>query len=151
MPANFLRLICLAVTFAVVGCAANGDTTAPQAMTDKPVPNPRTVEPPPAVTCDTLESVVTNPGDYVIIDARSPSEFDDGHVATAVNVPFDSVAGYADMLPADKDAAIFTYCRSGRRANVLKGILGDMGYTNITAVPGEQTVAVDDGLSFGCP
>lgn len=149
MPANLLKLLFLAAVLTAAGCAANGDTAA--AVADKPVPNPRTVEPPAAVACDELNSIVSNPDSYVIIDARSPSEYDDAHVATAVNVPFDSVAGYADALPADKDAAILTYCRSGRRANVLKGILGDMGYTNITAVPGEQMVTVEGGLSFGCP
>jgi rhodanese-related sulfurtransferase len=102
------------------------------------VPSPRKVEVPGPLACEQIESILAEPADYVIIDARSPSEFDDGHVETAINIPYDSVPGYAELLPTDKDQLIVTYCRSGGRATVLKGLLSDMGYTRISVVPGIQ-------------
>jgi phage shock protein E len=102
------------------------------------VPNPGKAEVPGPLACEQIQSILAEPAEYVIIDARSPSEFDDGHVETAINIPYDSVPGYADLLPTDKDQLIVTYCRSGRRATVLKGLLSDMGYTRISVVPGMQ-------------
>lgn len=114
------------------------------------VPNPATVAAPEALDCTLIESVLAAPDDYVIIDARSPSEYDTGHVSGAVNLPFDSVSAYADVLPEDKQSSIVAYCRSGRRATVLKSLLLDLGYTNISVVPGEQMLRGEKTLSFQC-
>jgi len=115
------------------------------------VPNPGKVEVPGPLACEQIESILAEPAEYVIIDARSPSEFDDGHVDTAINIPYDSVPGYADLLPTDKDQLIVTYCRSGGRATVLKGLLSDMGYTRISVVPGMQMDRSNKPqLSFKC-
>lgn len=114
------------------------------------VPNPSTVAPPPPLDCAVIEAVLASPQDYVVIDARSPSEFDTSHVSGALNVPFDTVASYANLLPEDKSSPIVTYCRSGRRATVLKNILIDMGYTDISVVPGEQMLPAENSLSFQC-
>lgn len=117
---------------------------------DDAVPNPRSVEPPPLLDCAVIEAVLATPDSYVIIDARSPSEYDDGHVNGAINIPFDSVPGYAGLLPEDKQQPIVTYCRSGRRASVLKMLLSDMGYMDVSAVPGGQMDRGGDSLSFKC-
>jgi len=115
------------------------------------VPNPRTVEVGPPLRCDLIESIVAAPQDFFIIDARSPSEYDEKHVDTAVNVPYDSLEYFGDALPADKDANIITYCRSGGRATVLKALLHDLGYTRINVVPGSQMDRADKTrLSFRC-
>lgn len=115
------------------------------------VPNPRKAEVPGPLACEQIDSILAEPEAYVIIDARSPSEFDDGHVETAINIPYDSVSGYADLLPSDKQQPIVTYCRSGGRATVLKGLLVDMGYSNISVVPGEQMDRSNKSqLSFKC-
>lgn len=115
------------------------------------VPNPRTVEVGPPLGCEQIEAIVSNPQDWFIIDARSTSEYDDAHVSTAVNIPYDSLRFYLDELPADKDAAIVTYCRSGGRATVLKGMLETLGYSNVSVVPGSQMDRSNpEQLSFRC-
>ncbi len=114
------------------------------------VPNPASVPAPQPLDCAVIEAIVASPEDYTILDARSPSEYDSSHVPGALNVPYDSVPAYADLLPADKARPIVTYCRSGRRATVLQGILSDMGYTNISVVPGEQMQHNKTSQSFRC-
>ena len=114
------------------------------------VPSPASVPQPEPLDCTLIESILATPDDYVVIDARSPSEYDSSHVPGALNVPFDAVASYADILPEDKSGAIITYCRSGRRATILKNILSDMGYTNISVVPGEQMQRGKKSQSFQC-
>ncbi len=113
------------------------------AAAETAVPNPQSVTVPDPLYCATIAAINAAPASYTIIDARSPSEFDDGHIAGAVNVPFDSLDLYADALPADKGAALVTYCRTGRRATVLQQLLAQRGYTNISVVPGAQVDTTD--------
>ncbi len=135
---------------AVVFVAALLFSTGHSLLADNHVPNPRSVEVPKPLDCAVVEAVLANPDDYVIIDARSPSEYDTSHVAGAINVPFDTLEGYASLLPEDKQQPIVTYCRSGGRATVLKMLLIDMGYTDISVVPGDQMDRGGDALSFKC-
>lgn len=70
-----------------------------------------------------------------IIDTRSPMEYSSGHVEGAVNIPPDQFM--QGSLPKElqgiaKDEEIILYCLSGSRSNVVKHILGQYGYTNVT-------------------
>lgn len=51
-------------------------------------------------------------GTAVIIDARAPSAFEEGHIPGAMNVPYDRLPDYIDQLLAEvpMDAEIVCYC-----------------------------------------
>lgn len=116
------------------------------------LPNPRKVEVGPPLSCDQINSINAHGNEvFFIVDARSPSEYDDGHVPGAVNIPYDSLDFFVNDLPAEKDAMIVTYCRSGGRATVLQGLLGELGYTQVYVVPGSQMDRSQKGtLGFKC-
>lgn len=65
-----------------------------------------------------------------VVDVRTASEFAGGHVAGALNVPFDELAGRAGEL-GEKDAPIVLYCRSGRRSGIAAEVLRELGYTRV--------------------
>jgi rhodanese-related sulfurtransferase len=66
---------------------------------------------------------------YILVDVRSPAEFSEGHIPTAVNIP---VAAIAKQVPTtDKAALIIVYCRSGARSAMAKKTLDDLGYANV--------------------
>lgn len=69
-------------------------------------------------------------GDPVlIVDVRTPEEFEAGHIPGAINVPNEDIL---DEMPGelpDKGAEILVYCRSGRRSNDAAHKLLAMGYT----------------------
>ena len=68
---------------------------------------------------------------YVIIDARTQSEFDEGHIPGAILIPeYDIVSRAENELP-DKNQLILVYCRSGRRSKIAAQALVDLGYTNV--------------------
>ena len=69
--------------------------------------------------------------DYVIIDARSDSEFNQGHIENAVLIPEYEVAERAEKEITDKDKLILVYCRSGRRSKIACRALADLGYTKV--------------------
>ena len=70
-------------------------------------------------------------GDAFWLDVRSAEEFDQGHVSMAVNIPYEEVPARIFEVTDDKDAVLYLYCRSGRRAGIAKQALEDMGYTQV--------------------
>ena len=67
----------------------------------------------------------------VIIDVRSPKEFDGGHVKDAVNLPIDTITE-ADVLKlASKDQLIILYCHSGGRASVVQSRMSQWGFSDV--------------------
>ncbi|ADY12880.1 rhodanese-like domain-containing protein [Sphaerochaeta globosa] len=67
-----------------------------------------------------------------IVDVRTPSEYESGHIQGAINVPNESIATSVVSALPDLDATILVYCRSGARsAQAAKKLLA-IGYTNVT-------------------
>ena len=73
---------------------------------------------------------------YIILDARRPDEYAEGHIPGAINVPNEEI-GTAEIteLP-DKSQLILVYCRSGRRSKEASEKLVKLGYTNIVEFGG---------------
>lgn len=68
----------------------------------------------------------------VIIDVRTPEEFAGGHVAGALNIPYEQIAsGIRTVKGLGKDQPILLYCRSGRRSGLAKQSLEQEGYKHI--------------------
>lgn len=68
---------------------------------------------------------------YFLIDSRTQSEFDEGHIAGAVMIPEYEIKSSLDKLPSDKNTLILVYCRSGRRSKIAAQALCELGYTNV--------------------
>lgn len=51
-------------------------------------------------------------------------------------IPYDQVASRVDELPADKDAPLVVYCRSGRMSTIAAETLVRLGYTRILELDG---------------
>ena len=68
---------------------------------------------------------------YIIIDARTQSEYDEGHIPGAILIPEYEIADRAEKELPDKDQLILVYCRSGRRSKIAAEDLVKLGYTNV--------------------
>ena len=69
-------------------------------------------------------------GRPLIIDVRTHEEFIEGHLPSAINIPFDEIELLTTFAP-DKSQSIFIYCRSGRRSGIAEATLYKLGYANI--------------------
>jgi rhodanese-related sulfurtransferase len=66
---------------------------------------------------------------YILVDTRTPEEYEAGHIPGAVNIPFDVIG--RNPPSKDKDALVIVYCRSGSRSGMAKRTLDSLGYTRV--------------------
>ena len=78
--------------------------------------------------------------DLVILDVRTQEEYDEGHIADSVLLPYDAITAdsAAKALP-DKSKPVLVYCRSGRRSAIAAQSLIDLGYTAVFDLGGIQS------------
>jgi phage shock protein E len=67
----------------------------------------------------------------LIIDVRSPEEFQSNHLAKAINIPLRDLR---DTLPSrvkDKSQVLLLHCLSGGRSGIARHKLKSMGYPKV--------------------
>ena len=62
----------------------------------------------------------------VIVDVRTPQEFNEGHISSALNIPLNQIEARVSTLKK-KNKTIILCCKSGGRAGQAKNILEKNG------------------------
>ncbi len=83
------------------------------------------------VTPEEAHEIMVRESDYVILDVRTESEFNEAHIPNAVLLPDYEIVDRAAVDLPDKDRMILVYCRSGRRSKNASAELAAQGYTNV--------------------
>lgn len=83
------------------------------------------------ITQEEAKSIMDSTEDVIILDAREQNEYDEGHIANAILLPYTEIEDKAEEVLPDKEALILVYCRSGRRSKIAAESLAELGYTNV--------------------
>ena len=75
--------------------------------------------------------MMNNETNYIIIDVRTESEYQQGHIKNAINIPNESIDESVSEILTDKDQLLLVYCRSGNRSKQASEKLAKLGYSNI--------------------
>jgi rhodanese-related sulfurtransferase len=67
----------------------------------------------------------------LIVDVRTPEEFEDGAYPDAVNIPLDELMERLDELGENAAREIVVYCASGARSAYAQRMLMQVGYSNV--------------------
>ncbi len=67
--------------------------------------------------------------EYVLIDVRSRSEYNSGHIPTAINIPHTQIQDFVKKIPKNK--LIIVYCKVGARATTARKKLMELGYEDV--------------------
>jgi len=97
---KFFIILTLTVMFALGSFCGNGSCA------DKPTDKPR------------------------LIDVRTDSEWNEGHLEGAILIPYDKIGEAIAKIVPDKASRIQLYCRSGRRSGIALDTLIKLGYEN---------------------
>lgn len=133
-PAAYLSL---AVLMASLHCG-------PSAFADQD--NPVTADEP--IQRPLLLAYLADHSTFTLIDARSGEEFAASHISGAINIPHDTDTSMS--LPVAFDAPIVVYCKTGKRAALLRAKLLARGYTDVTVLRPQQIHWFDGMAVFNC-
>ena len=67
----------------------------------------------------------------VVIDVRTPQEFQSGHIEGALNIPHDTIGQDISKVKVSKDDHVILYCRSGRRSGLALGTHKGLGFSYV--------------------
>ena len=108
-----IALLTFALPFGCVGCSDGGSASYDQ------------------ISGAEAKALMDSESGYIIIDARTQEEYDQGHIPGAIMIPEYEIADRAETELLDKDQLILVYCRSGRRSKIAAEELVKLGYTNV--------------------
>jgi len=77
-----------------------------------------------------LGSKIKDPS-VVILDVRTPAEFQEGHIQSAINIDFEASNFESEVNKLDKSKSYAVYCRSGRRSGLATEIMAKDGFKSI--------------------
>jgi rhodanese-related sulfurtransferase len=95
------------------------------------------------LTVTELQSLLTKK-DFTFINVHIP--FEGNLPQTNLSIPYDTISQNLGKMPADKNAKIILYCRSGHMSTIAAKELVKHGYTNIWNLDGGMAAWEQAGL-----
>jgi rhodanese-related sulfurtransferase len=99
----------------------------------------------PKEALEVIQKNSKNP-DFVILDVRTPEEFDSGHIEGATNINYHNDTFVEDLNKLDKNKTYLVYCRTGRRSADTVGIMIRQGFKELYRFDGDIVKWKSEGL-----
>ena len=104
------------------------------------------------VTANDAASIAAEPPeDLVILDVRTPEEFNAGHVEGAIMLDFYDTDFAAQLAELDPDVPYVLYCNSGNRSGQTTLLMEELGFNDVADVDGGIVAWHEAGLPVVTP
>jgi hydroxyacylglutathione hydrolase len=88
------------------------------------------------VEADELAMDIPFDDNLVVMDVRNETEYSNGHVKNAVNLPLSEMADITKLAMISDEANIYMHCAGGYRSVIASSLLKRQGYNNLRNVLG---------------
>ncbi|MEI2739013.1 MAG: rhodanese-like domain-containing protein [Chitinophagaceae bacterium] len=88
------------------------------------------------VEADELMMDIPHDNNLVVVDVRRPTEFADGHLKDALNLPLNDMTDPAMMASLEEDQNLYVHCAGGYRSVIAASLLKRQGIHNLRNVVG---------------
>ena len=99
-----------------------------------------------SIKVSTLSEIISAGG--IVIDVRTPAEFESAHVVGATLQPLSQLDAAAYCQSEDIDTPVYILCQSGKRARIAAEQLFAAGHTQAIVVEGGTLAAIRAGLDI---
>lgn len=72
----------------------------------------------------------------VVIDVRTPEEYEEGHLEGALNLNWYDASFVQQLEGIDKDQKVYVYCKVGGRSASAAKLLDSLGYKEVVDLTG---------------
>ena len=117
-----LIMIFFAVSF--MGCTKGVPTPEPGEYLD--------------ISVDKVQELINTDKNLLILDVRTPEEYNSGHIPGAKLIPLDELESRIGEL--NKEQTIVTVCLSGERSGMAARFLAQNGFTKVYNMAGGMSV-----------
>ncbi|MFC1748660.1 rhodanese-like domain-containing protein [Pseudomonadota bacterium] len=94
---------------------------------------------PTSISAPKLQELLkSESNDMLLLDVRSPREYAQGHISTALNIPHTVLGKNIYKIDNYKNKPVIIYCRSGVRAGIASQILSDAGFSKLLHLSGDM-------------
>lgn len=90
----------------------------------------------PTIEARTVHDELVAGENITILDVRTKEEYDEGHIHGSVHLPVDDLEEMAETVLTDKNATVYTQCKSGVRSARAAETLLQKGYRNAKNMKG---------------
>ena len=104
-----------------------------------------TVEPETAA-----ETIASDP-ETIVLDIRTPAEYEEGIIEGAINIDFYAPDFAAQLAQLDPNASYVVYCRSGNRSGEAMATFADLEFQQVSEIGGGIVNWYQDGLPIVMP
>lgn len=87
----------------------------------------------PEKACELIDN--NNEG-LIILDVRTPKEYNDSHIENSLNINYKSKNFKEEIEKLDKNNKYIVYCHSGRRSSDAIKIMEKSGFTDLKNISG---------------
>ena len=88
-------------------------------------------------TVGTQELVrLVNKENAIVLDVRERTEFMEGHIVDALNIPYASLEARLDEISQHKETPVVIACKMGQHSGAAGTLLQKNGFTNVTRLTG---------------
>lgn len=98
--------------------------------------NGQTKQEPYKLSAPEFSEKINTTGNAVIVDVRTPGEFEKGHLKNAVNINWNGNDFDSRITSLDKSKPVFVYCLSGGRSGNAADRMRKAGFENVIEMPG---------------
>lgn len=88
------------------------------------------------VEADELMMDIPHDNNLVVVDVRRPTEFGDGHLKDALNLPLNDMIDPATMANLEEEQNLYVHCAGGYRSVIASSLLKRQGIHNLRNVLG---------------
>ena len=97
-----------------------------------------------SITAEEFANIYRNDNHLTIKDVRKITEFEEGHVKEAENIPLAQISEL--MTEFEKEETNYIHCAGGYRSMVASSILKSRGYDNVVDIQGGFGAIADTGI-----
>lgn len=83
------------------------------------------------ISAQRAKEIMDTNEDVIILDVRTQSEYNEGHIEGAMLIPDYNILTQAEGKLPDKEKIILVYCRTGNRSKRTSKDLISLGYKNV--------------------
>lgn len=88
------------------------------------------------VEADELMMDIPHDTNLIVVDVRRETEFADGHLKQALNIPLNDMTDPASMVNLEEDQNIYVHCAGGYRSVIASSLLKRQGIHNLRNIVG---------------